>query len=336
MHFEPSLCSQSSFGLPYMSPEGSDPGQGDNHRTGPIISFRPSFVIARRRACKIPETSNVPQGLTNGDIACWYRSMNTKAKESIESLADYLSRSDRILVFTGAGVSTRSGIPDYRGPKGVWKRRQPVYYQDFMSSEKKRIEYWDFVLEGWEGFRDARPTACHGACVELERAGKLRAVVTQNIDGLHRKAGTSPERLVEIHGTNLEVECQSCGFRDSPEPYIESFASTRKPPRCRCGGLIKPATISFGQGLRSEDLQRASAAAAEADLVVSLGSTLSVYPAAGIPLLAAERGVPYIIVNMGLTEHDGHPSVALRLDGDVEEIFPPAVRMALELDPVAG
>ena len=117
-------------------------------------------------------------------------------------LVEYLRASAKILVFTGAGISTGSGIPDFRGPDGVWKRRQPVYYQDFMTSEAARIEHWDYKLEGWLAFRDACPNATHRAVVDLERAGKILMVVTQNIDGLHSKAGTSPDRLVEIHGTN--------------------------------------------------------------------------------------------------------------------------------------
>ncbi len=237
--------------------------------------------------------------------------------------------SARMLVFTGAGISTGSGIPDFRGPGGVWTRRKPVYYDDFMRSETARIEHWDFKLEGWEAYRDAHPNAAHRAIVDLERAGKLLTLVTQNIDGLHTKAGSTTERLVEIHGTNLLVECQTCGRRSAPGPHFEHFQKTRQPPRCECGGLLKPATISFGQNLRSEDLDRAEAATRQADLVLALGSTLSVFPAAEIPLQAARRGVPYVIINRGATEHDSLPEVTLRLEGDVVEILPPAVKAAL-------
>ncbi len=248
-------------------------------------------------------------------------------------LVDLLRQSSKMLLFTGAGVSTGSGIPDFRGPDGVWKRRQPVYYHDFMRSEAARIEHWDFKLEGWAGFRDARPNATHLAIVRLERAGKVQAVVTQNIDGLHARAGTTPDRLVELHGTNTLVECQSCGRRSDPEPHFEYFHKTRRPPLCECGGFLKPATISFGQSLRNEDLERAEAAAEVADLVVALGSTLSVHPAADIPLLAASRGVPYVIINRGETDHDSLPEVTLRLEGDVADLFPPAVDLALALLP---
>ncbi len=236
----------------------------------------------------------------------------------------------QILVFTGAGVSTGSGIPDFRGPEGVWKRRQPVYYHDFMRSEAARIEHWDFKLEGWPAFRDAQPNIIHRAIVSLERAGKLCAVVTQNIDGLHARAGTSAARLIELHGTNSLVECQTCGKLSDPEPHFENFRKTRRPPVCGCGGFLKPATISFGQNLRSADLERAGQAASKADLVIALGSTLSVHPAANVPLMAAARGAPYVIVNRGLTDHDNKEQVTLRFEGDAGEIFPPAVALALD------
>ncbi len=241
----------------------------------------------------------------------------------------YLRDARHVLVFTGAGVSTRSGIPDFRGPGGVWSRRRPVYFQEFLASEDARVEYWDYKLEGFEAFRDARPARVHEAIARLERAGRIVMVVTQNIDGLHERAGTSRERLVELHGTNSAVECLTCGARTEPGPHFERFRAERRCPRCACGGLLKLATISFGQSLREGDLARAFAAARAADLVVALGSTLSVHPAASVPLVAAERGVPYVIVNRGETDHDGHPAVRLRLEGDVEEIFPPAVEAAL-------
>ena len=250
-------------------------------------------------------------------------------------LVGRIQASKRILVVTGAGVSTASGIPDFRGPGGVWTRRRPVYYDEFLASEAARVEYWDFKLETWEIYQHARPNAVHHAVVALERAGKVVALVTQNVDGLHRRAGTSPDLLVELHGTDLLVECQRCRATSDPAPHFEAFNTTRRPPSCACGGALKPATISFGQPLRTTDLERAAAAAAKADLVLALGSTLSVHPAASIPLLAAERGTPYIIVNRGATEHDDHPSVTLRLEGDVTAIVPPAIDAALASPPLS-
>jgi NAD-dependent deacetylase len=246
-------------------------------------------------------------------------------------LVAYLKEASHVLIFSGAGISTGSGIPDYRGPQGVWKTRQPVYYQDFMASHDSRVEYWDFKLESWGVFRDAKPNATHEAVAALEAAGKLELVVTQNIDGLHAAAGTSDERLVEIHGTDREVACQTCGARSAPGPHYEAFERSREPPRCDCGGWLKPATISFGQQLNERDLERAACGAQAADLVISLGSTLSVYPAAQIPLVAAEGGkTPYVIINRGETDHDGHPLVSLRLEGDVGQIFPLAVVAAAQ------
>ena len=163
----------------------------------------------------------------------------------------------------------------------------------------------------------------------LEKAGKLLMVVTQNIDGLHALAGTSIERLVELHGTNLLVECVNCKTRTDPEPHFEFFRTERKPPLCHCGGFLKPATISFGQSLEPRTLERAQEAAMQADLVVALGSTVSVYPAASFPLMAAQRGIPYVIINRGATDHDDEPCVSLRIEGDVAGIFPAAVEAAL-------
>lgn len=244
-------------------------------------------------------------------------------------LVELLSRSRRVMIFTGAGISTGSGIPDFRGPNGIWKTRRPVEFHEFLRSEAARVEYWEWKLESRAKMRGAQPNATHHACAHLERAGRLEAVVTQNIDGLHEKAGTSRARLVELHGTDARVTCLACGREVSPDEAYASFEATRQAPRCGCGGFLKPATISFGQALRVEDLKRAEEAEQACDLVISLGSTLSVHPAAGFPLLAARRGVPYAIVNRGVTDHDGLALVTLRLEGDVAALFPPAVERAL-------
>ena len=249
--------------------------------------------------------------------------------DSAVRLVEWIKSSNHILIFTGAGISTASGIPDFRGPQGVWKTRDPVYYQDFMTSEAARVEYWDQKLEGWRGFRDAEPNGVHRAVADLEHADRLEMVVTQNIDGLHTRAGTSPERIVELHGTNTLVECQTCEVRVDPEIPFEFFRANRSTPMCKCGGYLKSATISFGQNLREGDLNRAAASAGQADLVVALGSTLSVYPAASIPLAAAERGVPYVVINRGATDHDRHPGISLRINGDVEAIFPACVALGI-------
>ncbi|MFQ5555323.1 MAG: Sir2 family NAD-dependent protein deacetylase, partial [Acidimicrobiia bacterium] len=240
-------------------------------------------------------------------------------------LADMLRVHGRILMFTGAGISTSSGIPDYRGPEGVWTTRQPVMYRDFMTSAAARARYWQQKLEDRGAFGEAHPNEVHEAVVRLEEAGKLELVVTQNVDGLHRRAGTAPAMLVEIHGTNVEIECQTCGTRTAPDPHFEAFAASGVAPVCDCGGYLKPATISFGQQLRPADVVTAFRAADRCDMVLALGSTLSVAPASEVPLAAVRRGVPYAIVNRGATDHDGLPFVTLRLEGDVGDIVPRAV-----------
>lgn len=245
--------------------------------------------------------------------------------QTLGELVRLLEPSRRVLVFTGAGISTGSGIPDFRGPQGVWKTRTPTYYQDFIASERARIEYWQFKLESYHVFRDARPNRTHEAVVELERMDRLESVVTQNVDGLHRAAGTSPHKLIELHGTNSEVECIGCGKRETPERSLRDFEQTLEPPCCvSCGKLMKPAVVMFGQALDVRDLERAREAAERADLILALGSSLVVTPAADIPLFGARRGTPYVIVNQGETPHDG--ICTLRIDADVADVLPAAVQ----------
>ena len=198
-----------------------------------------------------------------------------------------------------------------------------------MAREESRIEYWHYKLEMWEAHGDAQPNAVHQAIVQLEQADKVAMVVTQNVDGLHRSAGTAEDLLVEVHGTGTLVECQSCGDRNEVVPSFAAFKETGEPPVCHCGGYLKPATISFGQSLREEDLARAFAAAALCDLVIALGSTLSVSPANGIPLDGAQRGAKYIIINRDETDHDHLQEVTLRLNDELEDVFPAAVDKAL-------
>jgi NAD-dependent deacetylase len=242
----------------------------------------------------------------------------------VTGLVELLEKAHRILVFTGAGISTGSGIPDFRGPTGVWKTRQPVYFDEFLASEEKRIEYWEYKCEYYDLFLSARPNAAHQVIAELERQGRVQAVVTQNIDGLHQAAGSSEEKVVEVHGTNRWIECTSCDARLEPAPIVAWFREHKSCPRCACGGFLKSATISFGQPLRPAVLERAFHEAARADLALALGSTLSVHPAASIPLVAARNGVPYVIINRGETDQDR--LATLRLEGDVTDLLPPAIR----------
>lgn len=243
-----------------------------------------------------------------------------------ETLLEYLVQSERIVLFTGAGISTGAGIPDYRGPQGIWKTRPEISLNDFMEDPGKREQYWTFKSEDWERWQDVAPTPAHLAVTELHRLGKLEAVLTQNIDGLHRKAGTPAERLVELHGRMDGVICLHCGFQNPADSWYRGWREQKILPLCPdCGRFLKPAVIQFGEMLRAEDLQRAQEAMRRPDLVIALGSTLSVQPAASFPIMAARAGIPYLILNRGETAHDGLPHVALRLEGDLQEIFPRAV-----------
>ena len=248
--------------------------------------------------------------------------------DQVHELSTLIKAADAIMIVTGAGISTETGIPDFRGPQGVWKTQKPVMYQDFVASEEDRVLYWQQKVMAAETIEVARPGAVHRACVELEEAGKLEAIVTQNIDGLHTIAGS--ESVIEVHGTGREAVCLTCDTRTPIVPHLKAFTATGIPPRCDCGGLLKPATISFGQQLNPVVMQRAMDAANSCDLVIAMGTTLSVYPAAEIPLVAARRGQPYVIINQGETEHDGSSLVTLRIEAAVGPTFSQAVHLALK------
>ena len=241
-----------------------------------------------------------------------------------KSLQGYLKESEKILVFTGAGISTGSGIPDFRGPDGLWKKMEPVLYQDFLASGDSRAAHWDYKLKVYEAFKSARPNAAHKAVYELDRKGKLLAVVTQNIDGLHEDAGHRREKIVELHGTNRHIECLGCDRTYEPGPIFERFRETRKCPVCDCGGFLKTATVMFGEPMPEVEMRRAVDFASQADLVMAIGSTLQVEPAASVPLVAARNGAPYVIINRGPTAHDS--LAILRLEGDAAELLPEAVK----------
>jgi NAD-dependent deacetylase len=247
--------------------------------------------------------------------------------DALADLSTLIVDADAILIVTGAGVSTETGIPDFRGPEGVWNTQRPVMYQDFLASEEHRITYWHQKVLAGETIEVAEPGAVHKACVELEDAGKLEAIVTQNIDGLHSIAGS--KSVVEVHGTGREAVCLTCDERSPIVPHLKAFTDTDVPPRCHCGGLLKPATISFGQQLDPMTMVWAKQAAEACDLVIAMGTTLAVYPAAEIPLVAARRGVPYVIINQGATEHDALRYVTLRIEGPVGPTFSQAVTQAL-------
>jgi len=243
-----------------------------------------------------------------------------------QTLTEFLVAAERIVVFTGAGISTGAGIPDYRGPEGLWKTRPEIPLSDFMESAERRERYWSDKAGDWRRLQTIQPTSAHFALVRLQELGKLRALITQNIDGLHSRSGISPEKLIELHGRIDRTACLGCGFSGEGSDAYPAFLASGQVPLCpHCGHTLKPGVIQFGENLREEDLRRAQEALFDVDLVVAIGSTLAVQPAATFPLMAARMGVPYVILNRGETAHDGLPHVSLRLEGDIQALLPPAV-----------
>ncbi|MCZ7566216.1 MAG: Sir2 family NAD-dependent protein deacetylase [Burkholderiales bacterium] len=244
---------------------------------------------------------------------------------------DWIDAAARVVALTGAGISTDSGIPDFRGPQGVWTRNPAA---ERLSTLQHYLAEPDVRKAAWQGRLaspawTARPNAGHRALVALERRGKLRALVTQNIDGLHQRAGSSPERVVEVHGTLHEVTCWGCGWRGPMQPTLERVRAGEADPSCeRCGGILKSATISFGQALDPEVIARAMRSAEEADLLLAVGTSLQVYPVAGMVPLAKEAGARVVIVNAQPTPYDGIADAVLR--APIGELLPRVVGAELE------
>ena len=237
---------------------------------------------------------------------------------SRERLAHLVAEARRAVVFTGAGMSTESGIPDFRSPGGVWSKMRPIYFDEFVSSEAKRREAWTRVYSGVAGWTGAKPNAGHYAIARLVARGKVAAVITQNVDNLHQDSGVPLEQVIELHGNATYASCLACGLRHELEVLKQSFLGRDEIPSCReCGGLVKTATISFGQAMPPAAMARAERATLEADLFLVLGSSLVVYPAAGFPLLAKDKGAKLAIVNREPTEQDAFADVVLH-----EEIGP--------------
>ncbi len=223
----------------------------------------------------------------------------------IDKFKAALDRSERIVGFTGAGISTESGIPDYRSQGGIWDKFQPVYLDEFLADEDKRLLYWQRKKALWQGIRDARVSTTHLFFKELYDSNKLLGLITQNIDGLHEKSGLPKEVLVNIHGTNLEVICMQCNDINPAHETLDDLDLDNGAPLCtKCGGLLKPNTISFGQSLVPEDLERAQDLALSCDMMIAAGSTLVVHPAAAFPLLAKQNGALLAIITQSDTPLD--------------------------------
>jgi NAD-dependent deacetylase len=234
-------------------------------------------------------------------------------KLEIAEFGQLIARSRRAVVFTGAGISTESGIPDFRSPGGIWTRMAPIDFADFLASEEARRETWRrrFAME--ETFRAAAPNRGHRAVTELVRCGKVAAVITQNIDGLHQASGIAPERVIELHGNTTYAHCLDCARRYEIEEVRKAFAHDETAPFCAdCGGWVKTATVSFGQAMPQAAMRRAETETIAADLFIVAGSSLVVYPAAGFPELATRYGATLVIINREPTPLDSLANLVLR------------------------
>lgn len=233
--------------------------------------------------------------------------------ELVDHLADLIINARRIVVFTGAGVSTESGIPDFRSPGGLWDRFNPddFTYQKFLTSEESRKKAWRLFRD--KTFVEARPNPAHYAIAELERIGKLDYVITQNVDGLHQQAGSSEDKVIQLHGTMKWVRCLQCGKRfprDEIEQWLDHGVQV---PHCdECAGLLKSETVSFGQPMPVRETTQAEERSRQCDLFIVVGSSLVVYPAAQMPRYALQGGAKLVIINLAGTDLDGYATLAIR------------------------
>ncbi len=235
-------------------------------------------------------------------------------------LADLIGAAHRVVIFTGAGISTESGIPDFRGPSAVWKKMEPIYYDDFVASEDARLEDWRRRFHFNREVAAAEPNIAHRAIAKLVAGGKVTAVITQNIDGLHQRAGVPSEYLIEIHGNATRAACLECDEHHDLAEVEAEIGRTGRAPLCRtCGGLVKAAVISFGQAMPVRAMMRAEHAIQRSDLFVAVGSSLQVQPAASLPMAAKYSGSNLVIVNADPTPLDAIADHVLR--GPIGKVF---------------
>ncbi len=229
--------------------------------------------------------------------------MNTHPANAHETLALWILNARKTIAFTGAGMSTESGIPDFRSPGGIWSQSQPVLYDEFLRSAEARHEYWRQKPIAHGAFASARPNVGHQVLAKWEAEGRLHGVITQNIDGLHEDGGS--KAVLELHGTARRIACLDCGNRYDPDPLVDGFLTTGEVPLCpKCGGLLKHATVSFGQALPEDVLTDAMQWSSECDLFLAMGSSLVVEPAASLPRRAVDTGARLVIVNRDATDQD--------------------------------
>ncbi|CAH1678528.1 NAD-dependent protein deacetylase [Hyphomicrobiales bacterium] len=241
--------------------------------------------------------------------------MQDETEDAIAELHAMLDRADAILSFTGAGISTESGVPDFRTPGSPWMVNKPIPFEAFVQSREARIEAWrrKFIMD--DHYRDARPNVGHRALARLVADGRSPAIVTQNIDGLHQASGVPAGQVVELHGNGTYATCLTCGWRHELAAIRPAFEATGEPPSCiMCAGPVKSATISFGQAMPQEAMTRAQALALECDLFLVVGSSLVVYPAAALPVIAKRQGAKLVILNREPTDLDPIADLVIRAE----------------------
>lgn len=229
-------------------------------------------------------------------------------------LAEMIKGANRVLIFTGAGISTESGIPDFRSPGGVWSKMTPIYFQDFVASRDQRRESWRRVFNKTAGWTGAKPNTGHYAVAKLVDMGKVSCVVTQNVDNLHQHAGIDDDKVIEIHGNASYAKCLNCGKRYEFDDLKPRYEADEDLTCLFCEGLLKSATISFGQAMPEEKMALAEAEAEIADLCLAIGSSLVVYPAANIPIIAKQTGAQYAIINREPTDQDEYADLVLNTE----------------------
>lgn len=241
----------------------------------------------------------------------------------IENFKHAIENSRKIVGFTGAGISTESGIPDYRSKGGIWDKYQLVLFDEFLSDEKKRILYWQRKQELWKTMKNALPNKGHMFFKNLYDQKKLSGLITQNIDGLHEKSGLPDDIIVNLHGNNREIVCLICGTIVPSEDVLDNLNLEKGAPLCKqCGGLLKPNTVSFGQNLREQDLERANTLSLSCDLLIVVGSTLTVHPASSFPTIAKENGAILAIISLSVTPADDYADFVIRQKmGDISNLL---------------
>lgn len=231
---------------------------------------------------------------------------------AIKELSSLIENASRIVFFTGAGISTESGIPDFRSPGGVWSKIQPIQFQDFVADPAMRKESWRRKFEGADGMANAQPNVGHRALAKLIESGKASHIITQNVDNLHQNSGIPDDKVIELHGNACYAKCLDCGAHYDFAPLKAVFKVEGEVPNCEmCGGLIKTATISFGQSMPEREMARAQEATLACDLFIAVGSSLVVYPAAGFPVMAKEHGAKLVILNREPTDIDRYADLVV-------------------------